>query len=171
MMVGRFEESQKLLGKVHRAWSENPTANKDRLGDLARTRAEIELANRRVSEAAELIDASLALFGYPSTNNALGLTAALTVASRVCLAQGRLPQAESLARDALRIAEGIARDPAQSADVGEAALVLAVLHEAKGDRTAARASVDRSLEALGNGLGAEHPLTREATALQAALLQ
>jgi eukaryotic-like serine/threonine-protein kinase len=171
MMTGRYEESQKLLGKVHRAWSENPTANKDRLADLARTRAEIELANRRVSEAAELIDASLALFGYPSTNNALGLTAALTAASRIYLAKGQLPQAETFARDALRIAEGIARDPKQSADVGEAALVLAALHQTRGDRAAARASVDRALEALGNGLGAEHPLTREAAALQAALLQ
>ena len=138
MMTGKYEESQKLLGKVHRAWSENPTANKDRLGDLARTRAEIELANRRVSEAAELIDASLALFGYPSTNNALGLTAALTAASRIYLAKGQLPQAETFARDALRIAAGIARDPRQSADVGEAALVLAALHQTKGDRAAAR---------------------------------
>jgi hypothetical protein len=82
-----------------------------------------------------------------------------------------LPQAESFARDALRISEGIARDPAQSADVGEAALVLASLQQAKGDGAAARASVDRSLQALGNGLGAEHPLTREAAALQAALRQ
>ena len=45
MMSGRYEESQKLLEKVRRAWSENPTANKDRLADLARTRAEIELAS------------------------------------------------------------------------------------------------------------------------------
>ncbi len=82
-----------------------------------------------------------------------------------------MPQAEAFARDALRISEGIARDPAQSADVGEAALVLAALHQAKGDRAAARASVDRALEALGNGLGPEHPLTREAAALQAARRQ
>jgi hypothetical protein len=82
-----------------------------------------------------------------------------------------LPLAETFARDALRIAEGIARDPRQSADVGEAALVLAALHQTKGERAAARASVDRALEALGNGLGTEHPLTREAAALQAALLQ
>ena len=100
-----------------------------------------------------------------------GLTAALAAAARIYAAKGQLPQAETFARDALRISEGIARDPAQSADVGEAALVLAALYQAKGDRAAARASVDRSLEALGNGLGPEHPLTREAAALQAALRQ
>jgi tetratricopeptide (TPR) repeat protein len=171
MLAGRYKESQKLLDEVHRAWSANATANKDRLGDLARTRAEIELTHKRLNEAGESIDASLALFGYPAASNGLGLTAALVAAARIHAAKGQLPQAETFARDALRIAEGIARDPRQSADVGEAALVLATLHRTKGDRSAARASVERALEALGNGLGAEHPLTREAAALQAALLQ
>jgi serine/threonine-protein kinase len=171
MLAGRYQESQKLLDEVHRAWSANATANKDRLGDLARTRAEIELARKRANEAGELIDASLELFNYPAASNGLGLTAALAAAARIYAAKGQLPQAEAFARDALRISEGIARDPAQSADVGEAALVLASLYEAKGHRAAARASVARSLQALGNGLGAEHPLTREAAALQAALRQ
>src|SRR5688572_1032042 len=171
MLTGRYQESQNLLDEVHRAWSANATANKDRLGDLARTRAEIELARKRANEAGELIDTSLELFGYPAASGGLGLTAALVAATRIYAAKGQLPQAESFARDALRISEGIARDPAQSADVGEAALVLASLQQAKGDGAAARASVDRSLEALGNGLGAEHPLTREAAALQAALRQ
>jgi eukaryotic-like serine/threonine-protein kinase len=171
MLARRYEESQKLLEKVHAAWSENATANKDRLGDLARTRAEIELAQKRVNEAAALIDASLELFGYPAATNGLGMTAALATAARIYAAKGQLPQAEAFARDALRIAEGIARDTAQSADVGEAALVLASLHQTKGDRAAAQASVERSVEALGNGLGAEHSLTREAAALQATLRQ
>ena len=171
MLEGKYEESSKLLDEVHRAWSENATANKDRLADLARTRAEIELARRRVNEAREMIDASLAQFGYPAVSNALGLTAALTAATRIYLAQNRLPEAESFAAAALRISEAIARDPAQSADVGEAALVLAALQQAKGDRTAARSSADRSVEALTNGLGSGHTVTREATALQAALRQ
>jgi tetratricopeptide (TPR) repeat protein len=169
MLTGRYDESQKLLDEVQRAWSENPTANKDRLGDLARTRAEIELARRRVNAAGELIDASLAQFGYPSKSNGLGLTAALTTASRIYLAKNQLPQAESFAQDALKISEGIARDPTQSADVGEAAFALAALQRAKGDRAAARANADRAVAALTNGLGGDHAITREAAALQAAL--
>jgi hypothetical protein len=51
----------------------------------------------------------------------------------------------------------------------EAALVLASMHQAKGDRAAAQAHVDRAVEALANGLGRDHALTREASALQAAL--
>jgi serine/threonine-protein kinase len=171
MLAGRYDESLQLLEKVHREWSKNATANKDRLADLARTRAEIALAQDRIGDAAGLIDESLALFGYPSASNALGLSAALTAAARIYLANGQLPQAETFARDALQISEGIARDPAQSADVGEAALVMAALHHAKGDRTAAQTSVDRSIAALRNGLGADHRLTREAITLQAALRQ
>jgi tetratricopeptide (TPR) repeat protein len=169
MLAGRYDESQKLLDEVQRAWSENATANKDRLSDLARTRAEIELARRHVNEAGELIDASLAQFGYPSKSNGLGLAAALTTAARIYLAKNELPQAESFAQAALKISEGIARDPTQSADVGEAALALAALQQAKGDQVAARANADRAVTALTNGLGDKHATTREATALQAAL--
>jgi eukaryotic-like serine/threonine-protein kinase len=169
MLAGRYDESQQLLDEVQRAWSENATANKDRLSDLARTRAEIELARRRLNEAGESIDAALAQFGYPTKSNGLGLTAALTAASRIYLAKNQLPQAESFALAALRISEGIARDPAQSADVGEAALALAALQRAQGNRAAARANADRAVAALTNGLGADHASTREARALQAAL--
>jgi eukaryotic-like serine/threonine-protein kinase len=169
MLSGRYDESLKLLEEVRRTWSENATANKDRLADLARTHAEIELARGRLNEAQELIDASLAQFGYPSANVALGLTAALTTAARIHLARGELQDAESFARAALRISESIARVPAQSADVGEAELALASLDRARGDRAGAQESVDRAIEALANGLGREHPTTREAVALQAAL--
>ena len=169
MLTGRYDESLSLLAEVERAWNANATANKDRLADLARTRAEIELARRRVDEARKLIDGSLAQFGYPSATSALGLTAALTAAARIYLAQNQLAPAESFASAALRIAEGVARDPAQSADVGEAALVLAALQRAKSDTAAARTNTKRAIEALTNGLGGDHVITREATALQAAL--
>jgi tetratricopeptide (TPR) repeat protein len=169
MLSGRYDESLQALEEVHRAWGANATANKDRLGDLARTRAEIALARQRIDEAASLIDASLMQFGYPSATNGLGLTAALTAASRIYLAKNQPARAESFARAALQISEGIARDPAQSADVGEAALVLATLQRAKGDRAGARTSAERAVQALTNGLGGDHAITKEATALQAAL--
>jgi hypothetical protein len=53
--------------------------------------------------------------------------------------------------------------------VGEAALALAALQRAQGNRAAARANADRAVAALTNGLGADHASTREARALQAAL--
>jgi len=44
-------------------------------------------------------------------------------------------------------------------------LVLAAARRAKGDRAGARTLLTRSVEALTNGVGADHALTREAQAL------
>jgi eukaryotic-like serine/threonine-protein kinase len=169
MLSGRYDESLDRLEQVRRAWSENATANKDRLADLTRTQAEIELSKGRLDKARELIESSLAQFGYPSANVALGLTAALNAAAKIQLARRDLGQAESFATAALRISESIARDVSQSVDVGEAALVLATIHEANGNRPAARANIELAIEGVRNGLGSDHPTTRDALALQAAL--
>jgi hypothetical protein len=67
----------------------------------------------------------------------------------------------------LRISEALAREATQSADVGEAAFALALVHRAKGDEATAKAELVRSVEALTNGLGPDHPLTREAAAMLA----
>jgi hypothetical protein len=50
--------------------------------------------------------------------------------------------------------------------VGEAWLVLAQAQQARGDRTHSRKSADRASEALSNGLGPDHRLTRAARALR-----
>jgi eukaryotic-like serine/threonine-protein kinase len=169
MLSGRHEEALDQLETVRRAWNLNATANKDRLADLTRTLAELELARGRMQKAKELIDVSLEQFDYPSAQPALNLTAALTDAGRIYSAMGQQPEAESFARAALRISEGIAREPRQSADVGEALLTLASVHRARGDRVGAKSDIDRATEALSNGFGPDHRLTREALALQAAL--
>ena len=59
MLSGRYDESLKLLEEVRRAWSENPTANKDRLADLTRTRAEID-AGARTAAGSQRADRCLA---------------------------------------------------------------------------------------------------------------
>jgi serine/threonine-protein kinase len=169
MLAGQYDESLQLLESVRRAWSENPTANKDRLADLSRTLAEIELGRGRLQEAQTLIDSSLQQFGYPSAQPALNLTAALTTAARIYGRIGKQDDAEAFATAALRISEGIAREPGQSADVGEALLALASVRQAKGDRAGAQGHVDKAVEALTHGVGPEHPTTREARALQTAL--
>ena len=109
-----------------------------------------------------MIDSSLAQFGYPADESVPGLAAALIAASRIYLKSGGCDRAESFAATALRIAEGIASEPSQSADVGEALLVMAASLRAKGDRGGARRMLERAIEALSNGLGADHRLTREA---------
>jgi len=169
MLAGNHDESLELLDEVRRAWMQNPTANKDRLADLARTLAEIDLARGRLQEAREQIDSSLQQFGYPDAKPALNLTAGLATAARIYSGLGQHAEAEAFAAAALRISEGIARTPRQSADVGDALLALAATHSAQAKRTEARTEAGRAVEALTYGVGRDHPATQEAIALEAAL--
>jgi non-specific serine/threonine protein kinase/serine/threonine-protein kinase len=169
MLANRPEEARPLLEEVRAAWSANATANRDRLADLYRTQAEIDLLQGNVAQARASIDKSLAEFGYPQADPAPFLSAALTEAARIYARAGQLNEAESFAAAALKISEGIARDPRQSADVGEALLVLAAVKQARGDAASAQSDVARAVEALSNSLGEKHPLTRDAQSLRASL--
>ena len=99
----------------------------------------------------------------------MNLSAALTTSARIYLALGDKAQAESRAAAALRISEGIARSTSQSADAGDALLAMAYVQLAQGRRSAARESLGQAIEALRNGVGPDHPATREALALQTSL--
>jgi non-specific serine/threonine protein kinase/serine/threonine-protein kinase len=169
MLAGRGDEAQPLLDEVRTAWNANATGNRDRLADLYRTQAEIALLRGNVALARESVDRSLAEFGYPRTDPAPFLSAALTTAAQVYAKAGQIAEAETYAAAALRISETIARDPRQSADVGEALLVLASVKRARGDAATAQSYAERAVEALSNSLGLEHRLTRDAQSLRAAL--
>ncbi len=167
MLAGRYDEAQTLLDRVRTAWSTNATGNRDRLADLYRTQAEIELQQGNVTQARSSINKSLAEFGYPEATPAPFLSAALCVAARIYAKAVQPTEAESFAAAALRLSESIARDPRQSADVGEALLVLASVKRG-GGTTMDQVQVERASEALANSLGPEHRLTREAQGLRAA---
>lgn len=123
-----------------------------------RLRAEILLAEGRLSESAEEI--SLALQRHRAGGDVgprkadIMLTQAL-----VRLAQGEPAHAAESARAAAKLFEENTVDAEQSADVGEALLVLAQAEAALGDVSAARRSLGRAGRALRNGLGADHSLT------------
>ena len=93
------------------------------------------------------------------------LGVALLLSSRIDIAQGHSKEAESVAKEALNLSEKRARQSEQSADVGEALLVLAQAQVAANDSTGTRESAARAVVALTNSLGADHSLTREALAL------
>lgn len=126
-----------------------------------------DLAGARVA-AASLIDA----IGYPDPARVRTAQAAdtqLLLAARIALEAGQVRYAAKLTADALQIASGLARDPGQSATVGEARLLLARALYAQGDSTGARRALHGAVPALAAGLAADHPLTLEAAALEASL--
>jgi tetratricopeptide (TPR) repeat protein len=165
MLAGRYDDARALLDRTRTAWSANATSNRDRLADLYRTQSEIELLQGNVDQARASIDKSLAEFGYPQAGPAPFLSAALTTAAQVYAKAGQLDRAESFAAAALQLAESIAREPRQSADVGEALFVLGSVKHARGDKAAAAEYARRAIEPLTNSLGQQHRLTQDADAL------
>jgi non-specific serine/threonine protein kinase/serine/threonine-protein kinase len=159
-----FDHARQRLDEVDALWSRNAATNVDRLADLDRTRAELALAQNQLEEAAASIDKSLKMFGFPAENKTPEFPAALTIASRIYMKSAKADEAQTFAAAAVRIAESVARDPSQSADVGEALLALAAAQVARGDRNAALGSARRAAEALSHSLGADHLLSKEAAA-------
>jgi hypothetical protein len=99
---------------------------------------------------------------YPERRVGPVLPATLRSAARIELAGGSPAAAESYAQAAIELAQTVARDPEQSADVGEALLLLGLAQRAADNLAAARQSFERATVSLTNGLGADHRLTREA---------
>ena len=91
--------------------------------------------------------------------------ASLDLAARAELALGRPVDAERFARQAVAMAEAVARQPDTSADVGEALLLLAKAEIVQGRNAEAQPLLERATRCLTNGLGAEHDLSREALTL------
>jgi hypothetical protein len=131
--------------------------------DVERIAAEGDAARGQLVSARQHIERSLALTRYHTKRQTRGLQLTLSVASRVALLEGRRAEAEQYARDALSVAEAIARGPETSADVGEALLRLAQARVASGaSATDVRPLLERAVRCLTNGLASDHPLTVEA---------
>jgi tetratricopeptide (TPR) repeat protein len=86
-------------------------------------------------------------------------------ASRMALGSGDAVAAESLARHALRLARGEGHEETQSGTIGYARVTLARARRAQRDPATALEELRRSLGALANGYGPDHPRTLEARVL------
>jgi serine/threonine protein kinase/tetratricopeptide (TPR) repeat protein len=164
--LGKPEVARTLMEEARLIWMDNPPANAEHLAELSRASADLALNAGDIAEARNLIDRSLEQFGYPANTSAPGCAAALITAARVYLASGENETALGFATAALRLTQGVARDVKESADVGEAQLVMAMAQKARGSRTEARLAIQRAVEALRNALGERHALTRAAINFQ-----
>jgi tetratricopeptide (TPR) repeat protein len=106
---------------------------------------------------------------YPQQRSGRELRSALALATTVYLQAAEPEQAAAFASDAYDIARKMARQVDQSADVGETAYLLAKARYALGRSDEAGPLLQQAVKSLGNALGSEHRLTREAGDLLARL--
>ncbi len=156
---GRLDEAQALLARVEAAPASGYGGS--RREERALLHARLQLARGDAAAVAATVAQALAQPGPPSAAR----VALHTLDARAALAAGQPERALQRAGQAVALAERVARQPAHSADVGEALLVLARAEQAAGRPAAETAR--RAAEALRASLGASHALTRDALALAA----
>jgi eukaryotic-like serine/threonine-protein kinase len=136
------------------------------LGVVDRLRGLLALERGDPAAALQSANASLAaMAGGGVKVKPLDERTSLSLAARAALALDRPADAEHYARRLLTVAEGVARGPDTSADVGEALLLLAKSEIAQGQAAQAQSLLERAVRCLNNGLGADHALTRETLSL------
>jgi serine/threonine protein kinase len=161
---GQLDEANALLRPLETAPRSGYAGNRW-LANVG-ARATLQLAQGQTAAAQQTIDAALAQAQDPQVKHSAAAAVLHCLAARAAMADQQLETALQRAREAVAVAERVARDPARSADVGEALLCLARAEQAAGRpaaETARRAGV-----ALRAGLGEAHAVTRQALALASA---
>ncbi|HNR23485.1 MAG TPA: serine/threonine-protein kinase [Steroidobacteraceae bacterium] len=163
--LGRFAAAAAHLDAVEPVLEKAPGSNERLLALLAVTRAQVALGRGEPDRAKALVDAELARVGYPEDRSGPDLLHLLRIAGEIALVRGDAAAAETYAADGHAAALRVARDPAQSADVGQALLLRATARKAQGNAAGARSDLEEAVTSLANGLGEEHPDTKRARAL------
>jgi eukaryotic-like serine/threonine-protein kinase len=164
--VGRLSEARAELDHVEAEYRRDPVQNRSYLHSVGVARANWLLRSQQVAEADRLLTAVLAEAGYSDgTAPSWLLNAALPLASEIALAAGDAGRAETLATDALKGAQKVARRADRSAHVGRAQLALGKAQLTRGDAAAARTAFAAAVPGLAYGLSPDHELTREAQRL------
>jgi serine/threonine-protein kinase len=163
---GRFDEAAKAITALKALL---PRVPRPHLEDVMQLEGMLSLARGRSAEGQAQLLAALKTGGYFEGRRGYGTRSLLTLAARASLEAGQPDSALSFARAADSLAAEDSLTLTRSAFVGEARLLEARALVARGDSTGARRIIGPALTALGAGAGRDHPLTREAMALQQAL--
>jgi serine/threonine-protein kinase len=158
----RFDEVEPALRAAEQVWKRTAAANSGHLLAARLVRADMALARDEPQVAADWLDERRLRDERLAPKTPVHTLRWSGAAARAALARGDAARADALAADAVRLAENVARDPAASADVGEALLLRARAQLAAGHAAQARLFLDRALPALVTGLGEQHPLTQQA---------
>jgi serine/threonine-protein kinase len=163
--LGRSSEAEATLAEAATLLDGNLSANANTRVPLELVRARVALQRGHYDEAKRKVELALSIAGFPARKQGPPARMALAMASEVALISNHPAEAEAYARDALQVAESLARGPETSGDVGEALLLLVKAKMARGQTQNLRPLIERAQRALANGYGPEHHLTREAQSL------
>jgi len=129
-------------------------------------RAELLMAQGRDEDARRALSAVLIEVRDDKNGRGAFLASVLLWSAKVALAQARYADAANFAQEALAEDVQRARNPAASADVGEASLLLAKAKDALNDKDGMHAAAQQALVSLQASLGENNPLTRDALAMR-----
>jgi serine/threonine protein kinase len=160
LALGHLEEASRQFDAVETYLRLKEPRNLRWLYTLRQNRARLAAASGRADEARLQMTRLLQDLGYPASDRSPYLGPAVLTAASLELSFGAAEQAEALARDAVRLAEQAQIDTDQSADLGEALLVLARARLERHDTEGAHGPLERAIRCLTNGLGPDHPLTK-----------
>ncbi len=163
LAAGRRDEASRLLARIEA--ERPPVPGRYKTITPAAVRAQLTLAQGSGADAARMIESELARMGHPGAKDSIPLATALRVAAQVQLASGDGSRAEGYAQAATEVADRLARDPAASAHVGEALLLLARAQLLQRKDAESAATARRAMPVLAAACGDDHRLTRDARAL------
>jgi tetratricopeptide (TPR) repeat protein len=165
--LGRYAEAGRELDRVDELARQDVPMGGQPAARAQITRADLLLAQGRPDDAQRALEGVLPLLRDPAGVSRAFLPRALLCAARIAMAQKRYSESVDWANQALQEDLKRARDPAISADVGEASLVLAQAKDALHDQGGRRAAAHQALRSLTASLGLDNALTQEASALLA----
>jgi hypothetical protein len=147
--MGRLSEAASTIQETAIALGTGTPIDRRFLGTLDRLRGLLALKRGDPASALQSANASLAaMAGGGAKLKPLDERASLNLAARAARSSGQPADAEHYARQLLGVAEGVARGPDTSADVGEALLLLAEDEIAQGRAIEAQSLLERAARCL-----------------------
>jgi serine/threonine-protein kinase len=154
---GWLREAERYLAEGERLFNERARAH---------YRARLVAAQGKPRIAQRMMREALVAAGFPNLPlYAQHVPKTLAVAAEIALEAGDPPEADSLARHAVRIAHERGHLETESGELGSVLVVLAQARLALGDSTGARDALERGIPGLRNGLGVAHRRTLAAEAM------
>jgi serine/threonine-protein kinase len=160
-----YAAADEELGRAEAFFARDPAISAGMIVHATLVRAEMASVQGQHENAQQLVKKAREDLTKPSANTPFYRFRLNRTAATLALARGDVASAETFAAEALKIAEDVARDPASSADVGEALLLSAEARIAAEDSAAARPLLERAAVSLAGSLGPDHPMTRAAEEL------